>query len=164
MRDVIVKYHPAFNTSRDLQRYGLANPEIFNVERLVEESLAAVGGYEFIDADHADFSDGTDSKTASIRERPTQPGRNTFMGEITGVETAAGGQKSGALRCTIYNPHKDSLKFYYLPKYWWRDHILYHPTSGIGKIRYTYNVYHDDIIKFDGFECESFEHLARYGH
>jgi hypothetical protein len=26
---------------------------------------------------------------------------------------------------------------------------------------YTYNRVHDDILKFDGYECKSFEELAR---
>jgi hypothetical protein len=161
MRDVICEYHPEFRRSKDLRRYGLQHSTIFNVERLIEESLAALGPYEFIDAAHADFSDGSDSKTASIRENPTMPGRNTHRGEISGVETAGGGQKYGALRCTIYNPHKDTLKFYYLPRHFWSSNITIHPTSLVGKIMYTYNRVHDDILKFDGYECKSFEELAR---
>jgi len=161
MRDVITVYHPEFRKSRDLRSYGMKHPDIFNVERLIEESLAAVGPYKFIDGDHCDFTDGSDSKTASIRVNPSKPGRNTHIGEIAGVETAGGGRKEGALRCSIYNPHKDELRFYFLPKRMWSNHITLHPTSGIGKIVYSYNRVHDDIIKFQGYECSSFEDLAR---
>ena len=161
MRDVITIYHPEFRKSRDLRSYGMKHPDIFNVERLIEESLAAVGPYKFIDGDHCDFTDGSDSKTASIRVNPSSPGRNTHIGEIAGVETAGGGRKEGALRCTIYNPHKDELRFYFLPKRMWSNHITLHPTSGVGKVMYTYNRVHDDIIKFQGYECGSFEDLAR---
>jgi len=161
MRDVITVYHPEFRKSRDLRSYGMKHSDIFNVERLIEESLAAVGPYKFIDGDHCDFTDGSDSKTASIRVNPSVPGRNTHVGEISGVETAGGGRKEGALRCTIYNPHKDELRFYFLPKRMWNNHITLHPTSGVGKIMYTYNRVHDDIIKFQGYECSSFEDLAR---
>lgn len=160
MRDVICIYHPEFRHSADLRRYGMAHPEIFNVERLIEESLAAVGPYRFIDGDHEDFSDGTDSKTASIRVNPARPGCNTHTGEITGVETAGGGRKAGALRCTIYNPHTDGLKFYFLPKSMWSQKITIHPTSGVGKIVYTYNRLSDSIPKFRGYECTNFEELA----
>jgi hypothetical protein len=161
MRDVICIYHPEFRVSRDLRAYGMKHPDIFNVERLVEESLAAVGPYRFIDGDHADFSDGTDSKTASIRVNPARAGGNSFLGEISGVETAGGGRKAGALRCTVYNPHKDSLKFYFLPKSMWSRHITIHPSSGVGKVMYSYHKPYDHIVKFHGYECGSFEELAR---
>lgn len=161
MRDVICIYHPSFRKSKDLQSYGMKNPEIFNVERLTEESLAAVGPYKFIDANHADFSDGTDSKTASIRPNPSKVGGNTYMGEISAVETAGGGRKSGALRCTIYNPHLDNIKFYFLPKSMWENHISVHPSSNVGRIMYSYYKPNDYISKFDGYECSSFEELAR---
>ena len=160
MRDVICIYHPEFRKSRDLQRYGLKHPEIFNVERLIEESLAAVGPYQFIDGAHADFSDSTDSKTASISTNPAVTGGNSYKGEISGVETAGGGRKAGALRCTVYNPHKDSLKFYFLPKSMWSRHITIHPSSQIGKVQYSYHKPYDHIVKFQGHECSSFEELA----
>jgi hypothetical protein len=160
MRDVITQYHPEFRKSKDLRAYGLQHPDIFNVERLVEESLAAVGPYQFIDAAHADFSDGTDSKTASIRVNPAVAGGRSHGGEISGVETAGGGRKIGALRCTIYNPHKDQLRYYFLPKRMWQSRITLHPSSGIGKIMYTYHREHDHIVKFHGYECASFVALA----
>ena len=160
MRDVICVYHPEFRNSRDLQSYGLKHPEIFNVERLIEESLAAVGPYKFIDGDHADFDDGTDSKTASIRVNPLKEGGNSYGGEISGVETAGGGRKAGALRCTVYNPHKDSLKFYFLPKSMWSRHITIHPSSGVGKIMYSYHKPYDHIVKLHGYECANFEEMA----
>ena len=161
MRDVICIYHPDFRRSRDLQSYGLRQPHIFNVERLVEESLAAVGPYKFIDGEHCDFDDGTDSKTASIRVNPVRVGGNSHTGEISNVETAGGGRKMGALRCTIYNPHQDNLKFYFLPRDMWSQNITIHPTSWIGKIMYTYHRPSDYINKLEGYQCSSFEELAR---
>lgn len=163
IRDVICQYHPKFRRSKHMQNYALSNPMIFNVERLVEESLAAVGPYRFVDGEHYDFSDYSDSKTASIRLNPLRVGNNTYGGEISGVETAGGGQKAGALRCTIYNPHVDGggLKFYFLPRNKWCQHITIHPSSGIGKVMYTYNRIHNDIIKFDGYQLDTFEQLAQ---
>jgi hypothetical protein len=161
IRDVICQYHPKFRRSKYMREYALNNPMIFNVERLIEESFAAVGPYSFIDAAHADFSDGTDSKTASIRENPSKQGSNTYRGEITGVETAGGGQKIGSLRCTIFNPHTDSLMYYFLPKCMWSQNITIHPSSGVGKVVYSYNRIHDEIIKFDGYRLNTFEELAR---
>ena len=160
MRDVICVHHPKFIKSEVLRNWGMEDPDIFNVERLVEQCLAAVGPYDLIDEAHADFSDGSDSKTASIRVSAAAPGSICYRGEISGVEAAGGGRKAGALRCTIYNPHKDELKFYFLPKSVWSQSITIHPTSLRGKIVYTYNKYHDYIPKFQGYECSSFTDLA----
>jgi hypothetical protein len=160
MRDVICVHHPRFKSSRDLKQYGLQHPEIFNVERLVEESMAAVGSYAFIDAAHADFSDGSDSKTSSIGSNPLRVGQNSYRGEISNVETAGGGQKQGALRCVIYNPHRDCLMYYFVPKPVWRDLITIHPSTQIGKIMYSYNRAGDYIARFDGLQCSDFEELC----
>lgn len=160
MKEVICKYHPNFVISRDLRNFGVKYPDHFKVEKLVEECLAALGPYTYINAAHADFSDGTDSKTASIRLNPVKLGQFTCRGEIAGVTSVAGQLKSGGLRCTIYNPHSNGLKFYFLPKDMWENHITYHPTSGIGKIMYSYNIQTDFIPKFNGYECRDFVDLA----
>jgi hypothetical protein len=163
MRDIVCIYHPWFRKSASRRADGLKCPDRFNVEFLVEESLAAVGPYTFVDGEHYDYSDFSDCKTASIRVNPATPGRNTHSGEISGVKTAGGGQKAGPLRCTIYNPHKPGgeLKFYFLPLHFWSNYIVTHPSSGIGKIVYSYNRIRDDIIKFQGYECANFEELAK---
>ncbi len=161
MREVICKYHPDFVASSSLRKFGLKNPKNFNVPRLIEESMAATGKYKFIDAEHADFSDGTDCKTASISVSPTSPGKNTHRGEISNVSTAGGELKKGGLRCIVYNPHKQLLRYYYLPKSFWETSIRIHPTSGIGKLVYTYNITKDVICKLVGFECKTFEELAK---
>ena len=50
MKEVVTKYHPSFVNSKDLTKYALAQPHIFDVPRLVEETFAAIGGYNFVDA------------------------------------------------------------------------------------------------------------------
>lgn len=167
MRDLICKYHPEFSKTPALKRYGLKHSDIFNVERLAEECLAAVGGYTFTNGEHADFDDvtnqlgGTDCKTASIGINPMREGSACHKGAIHGVVTAAGGFKAGALRCIIYNPIKDRLDYYFLPYSVWTDMIYYHNVQGYGMIQFTYNSVHDDIVKLSGWECDSFEQLAK---
>jgi aspartate/tyrosine/aromatic aminotransferase len=87
----------------------------------------------------------------------------SFAGEIGNVVTAGGSHKSGALRCVVYNPHKPQgeLKYYFLPKDMWENHIVLHPTTGIGKIVYSYNSVKDEIVRFAGFQCKDFRELAR---
>ena len=104
MRDIVCKHHPAFKRSADLRHYGIKHNDIFNIERLVEESLAAAGGYDFVDAEGYDFTDYSDSKTTSVNQK-------TYHVEVNGVET-----KIGALRITAYNPFKDSADYFFVPK------------------------------------------------
>lgn len=104
MRNVICRYHPAFKKSPDLQEYGVKHSDIFNTVRLVEECLAALGPYDFVDAEGYDFTDYSDSKTTTVNV-------NTGIVTITGVES-----KIGALRITAFNPFKNSLDFFFLPK------------------------------------------------
>ena len=160
MKDIINIYHPEFSKSTDLQQYGLDNPQHFKVEHLIEECMAAVGPYTFINGSHQDFSDGTDCKTASISCNPTKLYGNSYRGEIGNVETSGGGQKIGDLRCIIYNPHKDELKFYYLPRSFWANNITIHPSSKIGKIVFTYHRPSNYISKLDAYRCTDFVQLA----
>lgn len=160
MRDIVTKHHPEFRNNIKLRTMALEHPDFFNIEKLVEHTLAEVGPYEFIDGDHCDYDDGTDCKTASIRVNPSKDGSLTHRGEISGVTSVSGSMKIGGLRCIIYNPHSDGLKYYFLPRKFWQENITFHPTSGIGKIVYSYNRKTRQIPKFVGYECASFEELA----
>lgn len=105
LRDIVTKYHPDFNTSKEVQEFALKNHDVLNVERLIEYTLAHVGGMNFVDAEGYDFLPCySDSKTVSIS-------RATRDAYISSVEN-----KIGALRITAYNPHKDQADFFYVPK------------------------------------------------
>ena len=156
MRDVICKYHPSFRKSKDLQGYGMKHSEIFNVERLIEESLAAVGGYDFVDADGYDFNDkwNSDSKTVTVI-----PDGHSKTAVIGGIEN-----KIGSLRVTIYNPFKESLDFMYIPRH--SVQRLKEPCYGKGgvnkeKLRVRWNTANDHYNGFEDFRVKSFEALAR---
>jgi hypothetical protein len=162
MRDVICEYHPSFLESKKLRKFGLEQPELFKVEKLVEQCMASAanGEYDHVDVDYADFSDGSDSKTSSISLN-LKPGKKTcYYGEIDGVSKVTGGEKAGALRCIIYNPHKQDLRYYFLPKSMWINNIRIHKASGTGRIPFSYNLVKDIIPRFEGFECLDFEDLA----
>jgi hypothetical protein len=143
MRDLICIYHPEFVSSQDMRRCGLHRPDLFNVERLVEESLAEVGGYKFVDAAHYDFSDFSDSKTTTVNLKT----RTAMVGNVEG--------KIGALRITAYNPHRDRLDFFYVPQ---RDMdsvrvACYGKAAHKERIFITwnpqdhYNSFHDFLVK-----------------
>ena len=151
MRDVICIYHPEFRASKDLRTYGMKHPDIFNVERLIEESLAAVGPYEFVDKEGYDFTDLSDSKTTTINA-------NTRVGTISSVET-----KIGALRITAYNPFKESADYFYVSK---RD-VKYVKSPCYGnndhkeRILFKYSTKGDAYGMFEDYRVKSFEDLAR---
>ena len=161
IREVVGRYHSAFKRNPQRVREALRWPRMYSVEYLVEQSFAHVGKYNHTDAAHCDYSDGSDSKTASIRSvNAIGRKRNSYRGEISGVVTAGGGAKNGGLRCVIYNPHRETLMYYYLPKSWWKDRVTRHPTSGVGKIVFSYNAKTDTIPQFEQYRVDSFKSLA----
>lgn len=153
MRDVICVYHPSFRSSHDLQKFGLEMPERFNIERLIEETLAAVGPYQYVDKEGYDFTDYSDSKTTTINA-------NTRVGTISNVET-----KIGALRITAYNPFKDSADFFYVGKHDMK--YVKSPCYGVNdhkeRIVFTYSKKGDSYGMFEDYRVKDFRALARAG-
>lgn len=156
MRDVICIYHPEFRKSKELQSYGMKHSEIFNVERLIEESLANVGGYDFVDADGYDFNDAwnSDSKTVTVI-----PDGKSKTAVVSSVEN-----KIGSLRITIYNPFKGSLDFMYIPFSRWyglREQCYGKSGGSKEKLRIRWNQA-DDYYNggFDNFLVKDFTELA----
>ena len=151
MRDVICIYHPEFRKSRDLQSYGLKHPDIFNVERLIEESLAAVGNYLLVDREGYDFSDYSDSKTTTVN-------LNSRVGTVGSVET-----KIGALRITAYNPFKNAADYFFVS----RQDLKYvkSPCYGVNdhkeRIKFTYSKKSDSYGMFEDYRVDNFKELAR---
>ena len=157
IRDVIIKYHPSFIKSPDLCNYGLANPDIFNVERLIEEALAHNGGYNFINEAGRDYDDrwNSDCKTTTVIADG-----NSKTAIISSVEN-----KIGSLRITIYNPFKDAVDFMYIPKK--SVALLKEPSYGKNsykeKIRARWNANTDYYNSCDKFRVDSFKKLATIG-
>lgn len=151
MRDLICQYHPEFVSSSDMRRCGLRRPDLFNVERLVEESLAATGGYNFVNTDHYDFDDYSDSKVGSINLK-------TRAGQIGGVDG-----KIGALRITVYNPIRERLDYFFVPS---RD-LDYVRKPSYGKqmfrerIQFFWTQAGDHFNYFEDFRLPNFVELAQ---
>jgi hypothetical protein len=161
MRDIVCKYHPAFKRSADLRHYGIKHNDIFNIERLIEESLAAVGGYDFVDEEGYDFNDiqYSDSKTVSVVNNGGA--KQTKVIIISSVEN-----KIGSLRVTIYNPFKESIDFLYIPKKDVQRLMENAGTTGTAnklkqRIRTSWNPERDDYNKLEQYRVGSFKELAR---
>lgn len=159
-RNIVNKFHPDFS-SASLRSQVEKNPKIFNIEHLIELTMAHVGGYDFTNAEHSDFSDGTECKTGSIRPSPSKAGGKSYGLEISSIVSAGGTIKAGDVRAVIYNPHTGSQTYYYIPQNKLTDlSINYHPTTGIGRIFATWNSVTNKIPKLENYKVDSFEELA----
>lgn len=158
--EIVAAHHTRYSTNVVLKENLLKNPDDYKLTFLVEQTMASVGGHQFVDGYHYDLDDGSEIKTASIRVNGAAGSINSFAGEITGVTSANGTRKSGPIRLVIYNPHTQSLMYYFLPKTCWEKHVTRHPTSGVGKVVYSYNKRNDEIAKFEPYRVKSFEELA----
>jgi hypothetical protein len=159
-RQIVGKYHPAF-ANDNIAEQVKQHPKIFNIEHLIELTMAHVGGYKFVDADHCDFSDGSECKTASVYPSPLKKGGNSYRVEISNVVSSGGRIKSGDIRFVLYNPHNNSVSYYFVPQ----DKIQslginYHPTTGIGRVFATWHKITNRINKLDSYRVDSFEDLA----
>lgn len=156
-KEVIFKYNDDFSNEKFLNLVD-AHPSIFNIEHLVELTMAKVGGYKFIDAEHCDFSDGSECKTGGVR--PNAEKGPVHRVEISNTISPGGTVKAGDLRTVIYNAVTDSLEYFFIPK----DNIFgmsnLHPTTGMGRIFATYNRDKKQIRKLESFRCMDFEKLC----
>lgn len=159
LQNVVFNYHPIFTKKKQLRNIALKYPQYFNVELLVEECFANVGSYKLNQTSHYDFSDYSDSKTSSISSNPLKTSKFQYRGEIRNVSTLSGHDKVGDLRCIVYNPHTLDLFYIFLPKPVWSSMVTRSKKKTAG-IAYTYNSVYNDIPKFIGYECETFEELA----
>jgi hypothetical protein len=164
LKDVLFKHHPWFmhqSTDHNFLSWAYGNPKVFNVEALVEEALAHCGGYAFIDAAHKDFSDGTDSKTASVSLGPTKEGTNSYRVNISGLSTSTGALKSGDLRVTLYVAPLHELQYYMIPHEWWVQKCRKQPSAVSSTLIATWNRTNNEIPRLKQFRLPSFESLAK---
>lgn len=125
----------------------------FNVEHLVEQAMAELGGYEFVDAHHYDNSDYSDTKTASINTHD----RFATVGSI--LSRDGGTAKQGDLRVVLYNPYYDRLDYYFMPKAGWES-IREYGQANRNKLRAKYNPDLDQVYKWHQWRVPTFKDLA----
>jgi len=150
LRDVIIPTLPELFPTEAAKSYALTNPHIYNVEHLVELCLAKVGGYDFVDAEGYDFTDYSDSKTASVNEK-------TLVVSVSSIET-----KIGSLRICVYNPIADRVDFFYMTNREMKTYALdcAGKQSHKQRLLMRWNAGRDDYNSFEQFRVASFEELA----
>lgn len=153
LEDIIKVYNPNY---KDLD---ISDPMAHNVSRMLEETMAYVGGYEVVDNDHHDFSDGTECKTGTITLNKTTDSKNTHRFIISNTISQAGIEKTGDLRVVVYNNMQDSLLYFFIPQ----RYIRALSTLGIdGKARIEgfYNSVSNRVEKLNFFRVQYFEKLC----
>lgn len=151
LRDIALEYLPQF---QGREQELLANWDCYNVERIVERTMAHLGGYEFVNAHGYDNSDYSETKTGTIREHDR-------TATISGIITAnTGTPKVGDIRLVLYNEFHGILDYYFLPKAGWELQREY-GKSNRDILRAKYNPDHDIIHKWKQWRVKDFETLAK---
>jgi hypothetical protein len=131
----------------------LLNWDYYNVERIVERTMAHLGGYEFVDAHGYDNTDYSETKTGTIR-------RHDSMATITNITTVhKDTPKVGDIRAVFYNEFTGQLDYYFLPKAGW-EAIREYGASNKNILRARYNHILDVIPKWKAWRVPDFESLA----
>lgn len=143
LNEIAIPYQPKRYTKKDLER-----AEVFNIERITELVMAAVGGYDFVDEKYRDFNcvNNTDCKTSTVRKKDK------------GITISAVENKIGGLRVVAYNELVKCLHYFFMPYAEWKKIEERKPTKSI--IRGTYNVKRDCYNKLQKYRVSCFETLA----
>ena len=126
----------------------------YSVEHIVEDAMAHVGGYDYVDQDHYDNSDYSETKTGTLRKHD----RRVTIGNIVSKHT--GTPKAGDIRAVIYNEFTQKLEYFFMPKSEWED-IREHGDANKGVLRASYNQHTGQIAKWERFRVKDFETLAK---
>ena len=142
--------------------------DVIDVERGVELAMAELGGYDFTDDDHCDFSDGSECKTVGMKLKTAQKGDGYSFGcQVTNVVTAAGSPKSGDIRLVMVNVFNESVRYFFLPKSVWDgEEKMWSQSSGYkGTINGTWTKVGGFLTtpskNLDDYEVKDFETLAK---
>jgi hypothetical protein len=126
----------------------------YNVEHIVEDAMAHVGGYSYVDKDHYDNSDYSETKTGTCRQHD----RTATISSIISRHTKTA--KAGDIRAVIYNEFTGNLDYFFLPKAEW-ELLREHGEANCSILRTKYQPATDVYTKWQRFRLGDFETLAR---
>ena len=150
LNDIMFEYLPEYFPTKTVRQLALKFPNVYNIEHLTELALAKIGGYDFIDASGYDFTDYSDSKTATVASYDNCCAINSVENKI------------GAIRLCVYNSYREAVDFFFFPK----DAVdrLKEPNYGKQshkeRMRSSYAVFSDTYSKFEPYRMKTFEELA----
>jgi len=150
----IAHIHLTEYSSRKQLDIMLSNWRHYNVEHIVEVAIARVGGYKFVDENHYDNSDYSETKTGTCRIHDSMAAIGNIISKRGGIP------KLGDIRAVIYNEFTTELEYFFMPKADWEDMREY-GNANKNILRARYNAYNGKYNKWEQFRVESFEKLAR---
>lgn len=146
LEEIVLEHHPIYQDAA-LRQAVLTNPNHYNAEHLVEETMSIIGGYQYINANGFDFSDGSDCKTATLSSHD-----NTAT--ITSIAA-----KIGDLRVVLHNQYYDRLDYYFMSRAGWET-VREWGAAHENELRARYNKDLDVIPRWDKWRVGSFKELC----
>ena len=126
----------------------------YSAEHIVEDAMAHVGGYTYVDKDHYDNSDYSETKTGTLSRHDLRVRIGNIVSKHTGTP------KVGDIRAVIYNEFTTELEYFFMPKAEWED-IREHGDANKAVLRASYNQHTGKVIKWERFRVKDFETLAK---
>ena len=142
--------------------------DVIDVTRGVEIAMAELGDYDFVDGDHYDNTDFSETKTCGVKLSWGKNDTYTMKYNVTNVVTESGVPKKGDIRLVITNVFNDTVRFFFLPKKFWdnkKNKIWNKSPNYKGTITGTLTKVGGFLTtktkNLDEFEVDSFETLAK---
>lgn len=152
LEQLVFKHHPAYK-SKAIQKHALDNPKHYDVTHLTEEVIAIASGLTHSPGRGRDFSDGTDSKTASVCFKKSI---NAYKGVISGVEV-----KESGLRVVVYNRFSSNrLAYFYIPKAAVQIFKNTNGQKGSEEICFSWSPSRG-YSRLEGYRYETFEEMCK---
>lgn len=151
--DIAHRYLPEYQDIRRLPEL-MQRWRHYNVEHIVEDAMAHVGGYQYVDEDHYDNSDYSETKTGTLRIHD----RTATISGIISRHTKT--PKAGDIRAVIFNEFTSRLDYFFLPKHNWETMREYGQAND-SILRTKYTIDWDRYTKWNRFRVSDFETLAK---
>jgi hypothetical protein len=153
LQDIAHRHLPEYGTQVSLPAL-LSNWRHYNVEHIVEDAMARVGGYEYVNADHYDNSDYSETKTGTLRKHDKTVSISNIISRYTSTP------KAGDIRAVIFNEFTTLLEYFFMPKAGWES-IREYGDANKDILRAKYNPNTGIINKWEQFRVPDFETLAK---
>jgi hypothetical protein len=153
LKDIAHQHLPEYQQGNQLPTL-ITNWRHYNVEHIVEDAMAHVGGFVYVDKDHYDNSDYSETKTGTCRQHDRVA---TISGIISRHTKTA---KVGDIRAVIYNEFTEQLDYFFLPKAAW-ELLREHGEANCSILRTKYQQQRAVYTKWEPYRVDDFETLAK---
>ena len=153
LQDIAHRYLPEYQDPRRLPDL-LTRWRHYSVEHIVEDAMAHLGGYQYVDEDHYDNSDYSETKTGTLRAHDRTA---TISGIISRHNKTP---KVGDIRAVIYNEFTGGLDYFFMPKAEWEQMREYGQAND-SILRTKYTIDWNRYTKWESYRVSDFETLAK---